>query len=435
MKTSILTLLAAALLCTACVNELTPDFSDMEGELTINAFLFTDRDTNYVYVSETSRRKPQPVNNAKVEMRVNDVLVETVDRVTPSVSREVNTDLYGMNVSSDTAYTEVLNGMYRLTTRFGEGDVVRIDVYSSDRHAWAEETAPRKIQNTRADYKLANHTIYEYEEQVTHTYVDFTVGLNDISQNAEYYRIAAYGNYGYNQTHWLKKGTYYDEYSNPDSICDELRKKYELVVPIEFTDGAGYQGVDVFYMCKEYSHFWSYGSSIDYDYSGDPILSEGEMAKSSDDDTDYDLLVSSIRNKHKVFTDRLFNNSAAEIRFSVRTPFGNLYSPIPVYTNSDLERLPDDYLLKSGTTYNMKVKVSVESISENQYYYLKALNVVESEGYEDISTLSGALKVPSNVNGGCGNICLTTSTVFEFTVLDNFVRDRVIEEAPIYYWE
>ena len=67
MKTSILTLLAAALLCTACVNELTPDFSDMEGELTINAFLFTDRDTNYVYVSETSRRKP--VWNRRSHMR------------------------------------------------------------------------------------------------------------------------------------------------------------------------------------------------------------------------------------------------------------------------------------------------------------------------------------------------------------------------------
>ncbi|MBO4602337.1 MAG: hypothetical protein J5651_04170 [Salinivirgaceae bacterium] len=440
MKTSILTLSVFALLCAACTNDLTPDFSDMEGELTINAFLFTDRDTNYVYVSETRQIAPQPVNNATIEMRVNGTLVETVDRVAPTVKRDVKTD---EGVTLYDSLSQTLNGTYQLTKRFGEGDVVRIDVYSNGRHAWAEETAPHKIRNPKADFKLANHTIYECGEQVTRTYADFTISLDDISQDAEYYRISAYADYNHTATQWMEYWSFfyqeydnidsvYAQHNNIDSICNELRKDYKMVVPVDFTDNDGNQKVDIYFLRNEHSQYWNPGRCIDYSYGNDPILSEGEMPKSSDED-DADFLVSNIINKHKVFADRLFNNSTAEISISVNLPFGNIFSPDKIYAYDYLEHLSEDYLLMSGTVYNMKVKLSIESINENQYYYLKALNVVESDGYVDIATLSGALKIPSNVNGGCGNICLTTNTVFEFNILDNYTRKRVVEEEPLYY--
>ena len=424
MKRSILTLLVVAILCAACENELTPNFSNMDGELIINAFLFTDRDTNYVYVSETAQNTPPPVNDATVEMRINGTLVETVDMVTPIIE---------MLVYSDTTITQVKKGAYRLTKRFGEGDVVRIDVYSNGRHAWAEETAPRKIQNPKADFKLANHSTYEYGEYANVTFADFAISLPDISQQAEYYRISAYADYEHSTTQWSKYGSYWKS-ENTDSICEELRKKYDMVVPIEFTDDYGYQEVDIYYLYNWETSCWNYGRSIDYDYGNDPILSEGEMSKTVDDDSkDQEMLLTNITNKHKVFTDHFFNNATAQIHISLELPFGNIYLPEAVYSSYDLPRLPDDYLLMSGTTYNMKLKLSIESISENQFYYLKALNVIESENYEDMSQLSGALKIPSNVNGGGGNICLTTSTVIEFNILDNYTRKRIIEEEPIYY--
>jgi hypothetical protein len=82
----------------------------------------------------------------------------------------------------------------------------------------------------------------------------------------------------------------------------------------------------------------------------------------------------------------------------------------------------------------MKIRLSLESISENQFYYMKALNVVESENYEDMSLLSGAMKIPSNVNGGSGNICITTNTVLEFTVFDNYDCPRIIDHNSLVYY-
>lgn len=439
MKTSILTLSIFTLLCVACVNDLTPDFSDMEGELTINAFLFADRDTNYVYVSETQQIAPLPVNNATVEMRVNGTLVETVDRVTPTIKREVKID---ESVTLHDSLSQTLNGAYRLTKRFGEGDVVRIDVYSNGRHAWAEETAPRKVKTPKADYKLTNHTTYEYGEQTITPYADFTISLDDLSQDAEYYRISAYADYGHNTTQWMEYWSFfYQEYDdfdrghtqhNTDSICNELRKEYTMVVPVDFTDYDGNKKTDIYFLRNDHSQYWNSGKCIDYSYGNDPILSEGEMPKSSDED-DADFLVSNIINKHKVFTDRLFNTSTAEIRISISLPFSDIFSPETIYAYSFLKHLPEDYLLMSGTVYNMNVKLSIESITENQYYYLKALNVVESDGYEDIATLSGALKIPSNVNGGCGNICVTTNSMLEIPILENYTRERVVGDEPLYY--
>ena len=425
MKTSILSLSIIAILCAACKNELTPNFDDMDGVLVINAFLHTDRDTNYVYVSETSQSTPPPVNNATVEMRINGTLVESVSTVTPTIKTIVN--------YTDTTVTKTDQGVYQLTKRFSEGDVVRIDVYSNGRHAWAEETAPRRIQNPTAAFKLANHAVSTYGEPTTITCADFIINLPDISQDPEYYRISAYADYACSTTRWEKHGTYYANYENTDSICDELRKKYRMVLPIEFVDDYGDKEVDIYYLYLDDSDRWNYGANRDFDYGNDPILSEGEMSKSVNDDSDQEMLLTSITNKHKVFTDHFFSNSTAEIHISLDLPFGDLYLPESVYSSHSLSRLPESYLLMSGMTMDTKIKLSIESISENQYYYLKALNVVQSENYEDMSQLSGALKIPSNVVGGSGNICVTTSNVLEFTVLDNYSRKRVVEEEPIFY--
>ena len=430
MKTLIYTISAAAIvLCGACQNDIDADFSDMSGVLSINAFLYTEHDTNFVYVSETALNNPQPVNNATVEMRVNGTLVETVDKVTPTIERKV----YRYNeYPAQTEDTLVYNGAYRLTTRFGEGDVVRIDVYSNGRHAWAEETAPRKIQNPKADFKLANHPTNRYGELAEITFADFTITLPDISPENDYYRISAYADYGYRQTIWTDYGYYYAS-ENTDSICEALRRKGLEVVSVEFTDDYGYDEVEVFCLYKNEDNYWSSAVGINFEYGNDPILSEGEMSKTVDNEGDTDILISDVKNKHKVFTDHFFNNSAAEIQISVEQPFGDVFYPETVYVDNSLERLSEDYLKMSGSTINMKIRLSLESISENQFYYLKALNVVESENYEDMSLLSGAMKIPSNVSGGCGNICITTNTVLEFTIFDNCQRPRVIDHKSTIY--
>lgn len=437
MKTSIYTIsVAVIMMCAACKNDIDTNFDDMSGVLTINAFLYADHDTNFVYVSETALNNPLPIVDATVEMRINGNLVETVNKATPSIKCEIVIyEAYdSIPACNDTTYEEINNGAYLLTKRFSEGDVVRIDVYSKGRHAWAEETAPRKIQNPKADFKLANHIVADYDDDANITFADFTITLPDISPDPDYYRISVYADYDDKRTIWRNHGVFYTT-DNIDSICSELRQKYENVVPIEFTDEDGSQKVSIYYLGLFDASYWNYGTEINFDYGSDPILSEGEMIKQDTEDKEnyMESMVGGIKNKHKVFTDHFFNNSTAEIGISVRLPFGNIYTP-EIITPYDFQRqLSDEYLLMAGYTYGMKVKLSVESISANQYYYLKALNVVQSKNYVDMVQMSGAMKIPSNVNGGSGNICITTNTVFEFTLLDNYETKRVIDHNSTIY--
>ena len=49
------------------------------------------------------------------------------------------------------------------------------------------------------------------------------------------------------------------------------------------------------------------------------------------------------------------------------------------------------------------------SFSEAAYYYLKSLNLRESEYYDDYKDLTGPIKLPSNVRGGTGIVGFYTS--------------------------
>jgi len=447
MKTLIYTLsVALIILCVACQNELTPDFDDMNGVLTINAFLYTGQDTNFVFVSETTEDNPISIDNATVEMSINGNKVETVDKVYSTGTRIRKINTYE-SVFYDTIEPISYNGVYMLTHRFEEGDVVRIDVYSNGRHAWAEETAPRKVENPKADFTFSNRTVsvsarnryYNLVHDSYDTYTDwrcadFKITVPDISAQADYYRLSINADYSERVTEWKRQNCCYYEWENIDSVREALSADADTVVPVSFTDMAGDTEIQFYYLQKTLLSHSQTSRQLDFSYNGDPILSEGEMKTSTSDDSDLESdFLNTVKNKYKVFSDHRFSSGSADLRISLPMPFtGNLAVPEDLFIESDYFKLPEEYLIKSGTTYNMKVRLLLQSISENQFYYLKALNAIESEDYEDMAQLSGSLKIPSNVSGGCGNICITTNTVLEFTLLENFARPRKIVEAKYY---
>lgn len=54
----------------------------------------------------------------------------------------------------------------------------------------------------------------------------------------------------------------------------------------------------------------------------------------------------------------------------------------------------------------MDVIIRLMSITETEYYYLKALNLVDSDAYDE--TINEPIKYPSNVHGGTGMVGIST---------------------------
>lgn len=58
-----------------------------------------------------------------------------------------------------------------------------------------------------------------------------------------------------------------------------------------------------------------------------------------------------------------------------------------------------------------------------EYYYLRALNLLDSDAYDN--TLSEPIAFPSNVNGGTGMVGFSTETNYMLTVKNNAVPPMV----------
>ncbi len=412
--------------CTSCENDLKPDFSDMQGVLTINAYLYTNQDTNFVFVSRTSNTNPQYVDNAIVEMRVNGELQQTVTDIFKTEERYVEV----VDEWSERHWTEPscsFNGVYMLTQKFAENDVVRIDVYADNQHAWAESVAPQKIENAKAECALANHSIGKYSDW---KFADFSINQPDVSPKTDYYRIAVLLDYKSDRYMWQQYGLDFskNEQSSVDSLCQVLKAKYADVVVVENDDCLR------IFCLEKFIDYKNVNVSSDFFYNGDAILSEGETPtsanESGDETSDTDIVLGSVKNINKVYSDHLFSNKTANIHISVPTPFYNNLNNSEIIES--VNYLPEDELLRSGSKYNLSAQLVLQSITSDQFFYLKALNAVASDAYEDMSELSGSLKIPSNVTGGCGNINITTNTVFDFCILEDFEQQKTISKGCYY---
>ena len=105
--------------------------------------------------------------------------------------------------------------------------------------------------------------------------------------------------------------------------------------------------------------------------TGDPVMMEGKPITQSSDEAMNAANGGSVVNRYAVFNDLMMGGRDCNISADLR--------------------------------------VTVCSFSEAAYYYLKSLNLRESEYYDDYKDLTGPIKLPSNVRGGTGIVGLYTS--------------------------
>ena len=94
------------------------------------------------------------------------------------------------------------------------------------------------------------------------------------------------------------------------------------------------------------------------------------------------------------------------------TRFSNQEYTMTTYTNQG------EWIFNYNDTYKWKkinVYVRLLSIDETTYYYLKALNTIYSDAYDE--TLMEPIRFASNVNGGIGivSICSGSSKLIQLS--------------------
>ena len=402
----------------ACENNIDADLENMEGVLCLNAYLLADADTNFVNVSRTSRENPVPVRDAVVKLYVNDNLVETVTDCYSVTYGGIYTyekyddELGWIDVEEERINTDTVWGIYLLKSKFNPGDNVRVDVTSGGQHVWAEDIAPRKIENITVTHTYTHvpnnqrGALRTDKDKVT-----LDISFDDVSADADFYRLSIFSDF-YGETvrfSWL----------NPDG-CEAQTKAEFVDYAKRILDNPIFKNetdssVDVYYLERhKFHHRVQYD---DYGYRRCPILSEGESQSSKDDDEEsFDLLTSDVKNTYRVFSDHLFSNSTARLDVTDWAP-----DDVPDNINHmNEDDLTDEEKELQGEYYNWFLTVKLQSISEQQYYYLRAMNAIKSSVYDEMSSLSGAMKVPSNVHGGSGNFSVATQTTVVVPILKNY---------------
>lgn len=127
----------------------------------------------------------------------------------------------------------------------------------------------------------------------------------------------------------------------------------------------------------------------------DVVLTDGNPSYVDDDDLSD--LFGQAKNIYSVFDDSRFKNSEYTMTASmfISTPFPG---------NSGQEEL-----------FTKTMTVKLLSISETEYYYLKALNIFDSDGYNEV--IYEPVRFPSNVNGGTGIVGISTESSQSYSLM------------------
>lgn len=128
-----------------------------------------------------------------------------------------------------------------------------------------------------------------------------------------------------------------------------------------------------------------------YDCSRDIIMMDGQVSMSGDAGDVFGLNYKD--NFYGIFPD---------------TRFENKQCALTIYTD------------KHRAEFAVDVLFQIESITESEYYYLKALNIYSSDNYDDEDPLSGPMKFPSNVRGGAGIVGIHSAAVKVIKLQGNY---------------
>lgn len=369
MKLHLIIYIVIAGFLTACENEIPYNPGQQNPQIIMNALLETGQAENYVYLHLGEGYSIEHLNEATLSLYINDKIAETPKAISPE-------EIYGyLEEDFDKEiYEALLRSIrfkkFRLTSALHPGDNIRLEATAENGkyHASAEVTVPQPIESLHVDTCLAY--LREYSGQTL--YRQYKITLQDRPNEKNYYRLDIWNDRSY----YCKWREY-------------LKDENDNLIKVD--DGNG--SWDWASVTKDTTILAPRQNEIIN--REDVILTDGHPGSYDDEENE---LFPTINNKYNIFNDNTFRDT---------------YATLKVYTP-----LYQEYYQLDGHGYNyisckQTITVRLLSTTEAEYRYLKALNCLDDEDYDD--ALMEPISLPCNVTGGLGfvGVCSENKVIIE----------------------
>lgn len=354
----------------ACENEIPYNPGEQNPQLIMNALLNAGQTENLVYLHLSEGNSIGRINEATLSLYVNDKQVESPQAISPE-------EYYGnmQNQIDKGQYEALLKNMrfkiFRLTARFQPGDNIRLEATAEGGkyHVSSQVTVPRPLQSLQVDTCTA--LIRQWGSMRAHR--QYRITLEDLPNEKNYYRLEIVNNKDFRCVIYMPS-----EDENGDYIKDE-------------------NGNFIYTITKDTVVNYRYTELINRE---DVILTDGHVTSSDDDENA--MFPTNIENKYSIFTDNRFTNSSATLK---------VYTPL----------YDDNYDILRSLNYTrcylkQTITVRLLSLPETYYRYLKALNCMDDEDYDE--ALMEPISLPSNVEGGLGFVGISSEIQYTIDIPD-----------------
>ena len=370
IKLPLIIYIAFAGLFMACENEIPYNPGQQNPQLIMNALLNAGQTENLVYLHLSEGNSIGRINEATLSLYVNDKQVESPQAISPE-------EYYGnmQNQLDKGQYEALLKSMrfkiFRLTARLQPGDNIRLEATAEGGkyHVSSQVTVPRPLQSLQVDTCTA--LIRQWGSMRAHR--QYRITLEDLPNEKNYYRLEIVNNKDFRCVIYAP-----NEDENGDYIKDE-------------------NGDYIYTITKDTVVNYRYTELINRE---DVILTDGHVTSSDDDENA--MFPTNIENKYSIFTDNRFTNSSATLK---------VYTPL----------YDDNYDILQSLNYTrcylkQNITVRVLSLPETYYRYLKALNCMDDEDYDE--ALMEPISLPSNVEGGLGFVGISSEIQYTIDMPD-----------------
>lgn len=354
----------------ACENEIPYNPGEQNPQLIMNALLNAGQTENLVYLHLSEGNSIGRINEATLSLYVNDKQVESPQAISPE-------EYYGnmQNQLDKGQYEALLKSMrfkiFRLTARLQPGDNIRLEATAEGGkyHVSSQVTVPRPLQSLQVDTCTA--LIRQWGSMRAHR--QYRITLEDLPNEKNYYRLEIVNNKDFRCVIYMPS-----EDENGDYIKDE-------------------NGNFIYTITKDTVVNYRYTELINRE---DVILTDGHVTNSDDDENA--MFPTNIENKYSIFTDNRFTNSSATLK---------VYTPL----------YDDNYDILRSLNYTrcylkQTITVRLLSLPETYYRYLKALNCMDDEDYDE--ALMEPISLPSNVEGGLGFVGISSEIQYTIDIPD-----------------
>ena len=379
-KSVFVSFIAALLVLGACENTIRYEYDSTDGQITLLSAMYTTDTEHSVILSMSYPDRVEALPEATVVCYVNDVRHTAVQQPVP-LEEYYYYDQVAEEVLMEMRPREQRFTEYRFSAEIKPGDEVRVEASKGSLKAWAQVTVPqpgRLLQvDTATVVRTVNYTDLDGSYTWEDTYVDVTAKIRDVPGADSYFTLTASS---------LTEGVirYYDEDGN-----------LERTEPYRSED-----------------------ADIRYDTFHDKILEDGFSAGEGGG------LLSELlpTNEMHCFSDKEFRDGEA----SVRPSFGvdRFYNDGEAY----FWTVPEGAVGELHSTFRLHLR----TISRDYYNYLRAINNMETYGY-DVTPVIEPTMLPCNVTGGFGMVSVAAQETF---VIDPAPGTSVIidrREPLIYY--